>query len=68
MSKPNPEMAFQIGDIAKQVDGDRVFKVYGFSYGHDFIPDGWLVDRDGGVSNPKFYIKYEGATSALNEF
>ena len=58
-------MKIEIGNYAK-TEGDRIFKVYGFSYGHDFIPDGWLVDKDGGFTNPKFCTKYNGAISAIS--
>jgi len=59
-------MEFKLGDYAKIIGENRVFKVCGFTgKGSIVIPEGWLVDQDGFSINPKFCVKYEGATSAI---
>ena len=58
-------MNIQIGDIIKSDGENRIIKVCGFSEGHKFIPDGWIIGHDGGYVNPEHWRKYEGATSVL---
>lgn len=47
------------------VHESRVFRLCGFTEGHSFIPDGWLIDQDHGYVNPKHCRKYNGAVSAI---
>lgn len=58
-------MNIKAGDYVKVKTESRVFKVCGFTAGRKAIPDGWLIEKDGGAVNPAFCEKYNGATSVL---
>ena len=55
---------FKKGDIAV-TSLERVFKVTGLTKGLYKIPDGFLIDQNGGFVNPKYCRKYDGALSAV---
>jgi hypothetical protein len=57
----------EIGEYAKVINENRVFKVCGHTKGRKVIPDGWLIDKDECAVNPKFCEKYKGATSCIPE-
>lgn len=59
---------FKVGDYAKVIEENRVFKVCGFTGPESrVIPEGWLIDEDGFYVNPKFCKPYTGATSVLQQ-
>jgi hypothetical protein len=55
----------EIGEYAKVINENRVFKVIGYTKDMKAIPGGWLVDEDECCVNPKYCEKYQGATSCL---
>lgn len=60
-------MSIGIGDYVKNTVDNRVFKVVGFTRGREYIPDNWLIDRNGTVINPNNCEVYQGALSAIPE-
>ena len=60
-------MSVNIGEYAKVIGENRVFKVCGLTKGRKVIPDGWYLDGDNCAVNPKYCEKYNGAISVLSE-